>query len=249
MISVCIPTFNGEKYIREQVDSILNQLTEDDEIVISDDGSTDSTLLILEQYNDSRIKIIKNKKLTSEKFKTRIEYVLKKVSLNVQNALAHCNGDYIYLADQDDIWIEGRVAKTIGFLKNEEPTLVICDCTIIDESLNVTEESYFNYIRPSQHILRTLAKSSFHGCCMCFNRTLFEKTLPFPDYSIGHDLWIGLTAMKVGKIKFLPESLLFYRRHSSTVTKTGQKSTNSLGFKIRYRLMMIAEYFKMRKEG
>ncbi|ASO10009.1 glycosyltransferase [Salmonella enterica] len=248
MISVCIPTYNGEYYIEEQIDSILSEIGPDDEIIISDDGSTDSTLSIIEEYKDPRIKVYKNSIKNINYFKDRTEILLKKVSLNVQNTLMHCQGDYIYLADQDDIWIKGRIAKTISFLNTNSPTLVVCNCSVIDEDRNVTQDSYFDYISPSSNIFRTMVKSSFHGCCMCFNRSLLDKLFPFPEYSIGHDLWIGLQAMKFKGVLFYSEPLLLYRRHSSTVTMTGNKSSNTLNFKIKYRLMMLKEYLRIDKK-
>ncbi|RZA98589.1 glycosyltransferase, partial [Escherichia coli] len=94
MISVCIPTYNGENYIKQQILSILNELGEDDEIVISDDGSTDMTLAIIEEINDKRIIVIKNEEnIQCESYNNRTEKLLKKVSLNLQNALLHCKGD------------------------------------------------------------------------------------------------------------------------------------------------------------
>lgn len=246
MISVCIPTYNGALYIKEQLDSILEEIGPNDEVIISDDGSTDDTLDIINGMNDSRITVFTNQLSSSEVFRERSEILLKKVSLNVQNALMKASGDYIFLADQDDIWIKGRVSKSIELLMNDRPSLVISNCKIIDENYSVTEESYFNYVPPSKKFFRTLLKSSFHGCCMCFNRKLLEKTFPFPDYSLGHDLWIGLTAIKYGNIDFIEEPLVLYRRHSSTVTMTGNKSTNSLKFKILYRLKIIFEYFNLK---
>ncbi|WP_417639229.1 glycosyltransferase, partial [Citrobacter freundii] len=247
MISVCIPTYNGMFYIKEQIQSILKELGENDEIIISDDGSTDRTIEIINEISDARIKVFTNSLKSDAKFNYRTEYLLKKVSLNVQNALAHCKGEYIYLADQDDIWCEGRISHTLPALKEKKPTLIICDCTVIDEHKKVTQKSYFEYTPPSDSILRTLFKSSFHGCCMCFNRALLEKTFPFPEYSLGHDLWIGLSAMKFGVVKFNTLPLVLYRRHLSTVTMTGNKSKNTLGFKLKYRFMMLVEYLKAGK--
>lgn len=248
MISVCIPTYNGELYIKEQLISILRQLGPQDEVIISDDGSTDNTLEMIDSLNDSRIKVFINtlQVKKNKKFNDRTEYILKKVSLNVQNALMHCHGDYIFLADQDDIWLEGRVSHTLELLELDEPTLVVCDCNVIDENYSITEPSYFNYLPPSDNFFRTILKSSFHGCCMCFNKALLQKVFPFPDYSLGHDLWIGLTAIKFGEIKFVRKSLISYRRHSATVTMTGNKSKNSLRFKLYYRFMIIIEYLKIR---
>lgn len=248
MISVCIPTYNGENYIKQQILSILNELGEDDEIVISDDGSTDMTLAIIEEINDKRIIVIKNEEnIQCESYNNRTEKLLKKVSLNLQNALLPCKGDYIYLADQDDIWKKGRITNTLPLLAENKPILVVCDCCVVDENNTITQRSYFDYVTPSQNLWRTVIKSSFHGCCMCFNRILLAKAFPFPQYSLGHDLWIGLIAIKFGLVYFCPEVLVEYRRHSTTVTSTGSKSKNSFGFKIRYRIMLLIEYLKLYK--
>lgn len=235
MISVCIPTFNGEAFIEEQVRSILAQLDINDEIVISDDNSTDSTISKINSIGDKRIKIFQNYRSKRDDQRD----TLYKVSLNVQNALKNAKGDYIYLSDQDDIWIEGRIENTIEFLKANEPRLVVCNCKIIDEQKKIIVDSYFKYIKPSSSFFRTLYKSSFHGCCMSFNRKLVEKAFPFPFESLGHDLWIGLTAILYGKIEFTDKPLIHYRRHSATVTTTGFKSGASLSFKVSYRIRAI----------
>ncbi|VEB96366.1 Spore coat polysaccharide biosynthesis protein spsA [Cedecea lapagei] len=245
MISVCIPTYNGESYIREQLTSILEQLNHCDEVIISDDGSTDNTLKIIDDLKDPRIKVYQNELKSDFSSNIRTEQILKKVSLNVQNALNKCVGDYIYLADQDDIWLDGRISQTINLLKSEKPVLVINDCNIINQNEEITQASYYDYIPPSKSLLRTVVKSSFHGCCMCFNRALLNRAFPFPYYSLGHDLWIGLTAIKYGDVKFVEHCLLSYRRHTMTVTKTGHKSANPLRFKLYYRLMIIIEYLKI----
>lgn len=124
MISVCIATHNGEKYIKEQLDSILCQLSTEDEVVISDDGSTDSTLEILSDYNDSRIKVYQYK----QPYKSRHphSYVCK----NFENALKHAEGDYIFLSDQDDYWMEGKVDKCVELLKTN--LLVVHNADLVD---------------------------------------------------------------------------------------------------------------------
>ena len=103
MISVCIATYNGEKYIKEQLDSIIPQLGHEDEIVISDDGSSDSTLDIINSINDERIRITVNQGKHG-------------VNSNFNNALLHAKGDFIFLADQDDIWLSGKVAECLKAL-------------------------------------------------------------------------------------------------------------------------------------
>src|ERR1035437_4235872 len=118
MISVCIASYNGEKYIRQQLDSILSQLTVKDEIVISDDSSSDRTTEIIKGYKDSRIKLFE--KCT---FKSPI--------FNLENALKKAKGDFIFLADQDDIWLSYKISHTIKQLKSFD--LVVCNGFIVDQ--------------------------------------------------------------------------------------------------------------------
>ncbi|CAM8676087.1 MULTISPECIES: glycosyltransferase [Leclercia] len=241
MISVCIPTYNGAKFIKEQINSILPQISSEDEIIISDNYSTDNTLDVIKEINDPRIKVFL---FRPDEQTIDVSNILAKVSLNVQNALSKANGDYIFLSDQDDIWLEGRVNKALPLLKSKEPTVVVCNCTVVDENDKVLIKSYFSYITPSANIIRTIVKSSFHGCCMAFNRSVVNKATPFPLYPIGHDLWLGMTGSYYGEVHFLNEPLVLYRRHSSTVTTTGFASKRSLFDKIKYRFFIVASFFK-----
>ena len=110
-ISVCIATYNGEKYIKEQLESIIHQLGEYDEIIISDDGSNDKTIQIIENFKDTRIKIFNH----SPNRKTKYKFDL--TTRNIENALSKAKGDFIFLADQDDIWIKNKVEKLIPFFE------------------------------------------------------------------------------------------------------------------------------------
>ncbi|WP_431296119.1 glycosyltransferase [Rahnella sp. PAMC 25559] len=241
MISVCIPTYNGEKYIKEQLASILSQLSLQDEIIISDNYSTDNTLSVIRDINDPRIKVFLFK--PDEKLQLKIN-TLAKVSLNVQNALSKANGDYIYLSDQDDIWLDGRVSETLQLLKNDKPSVVVCNCKVIDENNDTLIESYFSYIKPSSSVFRSFHKSSFHGCCMAFNKNVILKASPFPKYAIGHDLWLGIVGSHYGSVYFVEKPLVLYRRHRSTVTTTGFESSRTLYDKVKYRFLIILSIFK-----
>lgn len=243
-ISVCIPTYNGEKYIKEQLDSILIQLSHNDEIIISDDCSNDNTLAIINAINDPRIKIVTHEKIEVKGNKTEVNVGL--VSNNLQNALKYAQGDIIYLADQDDIWKEGRVSKTLPFFDDEMATakVVVCDCTIIDDDRNVINSSYFSCIKAKDSFFNTIYKNPYLGCCMCFNKELLKKSFPFPRKSIGHDLWIGLIGRIYGKVVFVEESLVLYRRHDMAVSTSGAVSNTSLLFKIKYRIYLLLALLK-----
>ena len=232
MISVCMAAYNGEKYIRKQIDSILCQLSDDDELIISDNGSTDRTREIVESYNDKRIKYLEY--ITDEKNK------FYRVTLNFNNSLIHARGDYIFLADQDDIWSKDKVSIMIKDLL--EHPCVISNYVLIDFQDKVISDSKFNS-DPLKHRMRSFIKMPFLGCTMAFTGEFLRKyCLPFPDKLILHDLWIGLIAYLKRDMYFEEDCLHFYRMHGDNVTTASSgRSRNSLYFKISYRINLYKD--------
>lgn len=250
MISVCIATYNGEKYIKQQLDSILCQLGAEDEIVISDDGSTDKTIEIIKEINDPRIKIFYHKKEKNNYSGTLKTCFL--VGRNSYNALKNASGDYIFWADQDDVWLEGKVAVFMQHLKSYD--LVISDCIIVDENLKEIYSSHFQkFGRPNGSIFQTIYKTKFLGCCLAFNRSILSRALVFPTEPIMHDFWIGLLACRYGTIKVEERPYILYRRHSDNASVSIEKNNNSLIFKFQYRFLLIKAFLKYickkKKEG
>ena len=239
-ISVCIATYNGEKYIKEQLDSIICQLGEDDEIIISDDESNDNTIQIIENFKDPRIKIFSH----SPNRKTKYRFDL--TTRNIENALSKAQGDFIFLADQDDIWVENKVKKIIPLF--EKYSLILHDCTIIDNSKKVLHESYFKLIKSKSGIINNLIKNSYLGCCMAFKKSILKKSIPFPISPIPHDIWIGLIAELKENVFFSNEKLIQYRRHENNLSSSSLKSNNSICFKLKSRFFilknLIKNYFK-----
>ncbi len=242
-ISVCIPTYNGEKYIIEQLLSILPQLKETDEIIVSDDHSTDKTLELIRELNDSRIHVLTNQTKRNKQFKSYYQKIYL-VNRNINNALSNANGDIIFLSDQDDLWLQGRVNKMVAELNSAD--LVVCNCTVVNETLDILKASYFSLMHPSSSLFRTFFKSSFHGCCMAFKSKVLQKSLPIPDDAVGHDTWIGLMALSYFKVGFIEEPLLLYRMHSSNASNAINKSNNSISDKILYRIKLLTHYLKRR---
>lgn len=228
MVSVCMATYNGEKYIKEQVDSILAQLGPDDEIIVSDDGSKDKTIDILLSYNDDRIKIYKH---TPVKKANRVGDI---VSLNFENALSHAKGDYIFLSDQDDVWIDGKVSKMVELL---EGYAVVCsnawiwDCDSKDDC----QKMLYDGRNPLRNYL--LKGGKYYGCCMAIRKECLKFLLPFPNPMPLHDTWVGLLPEIMGGAYFLNEPLIYYRRHGSNLS--GGKSRNSLFYKIWHRVKLL----------
>lgn len=221
-------TYNGGKYIQAQLDSILSQLDVNDEVVISDDSSSDNTIEIIRSIKDARIKLF-----AGNTFRDPIK--------NFQNCLELASGAYIFLSDQDDIWIEGKYKKMLALLN--EYDLVISDSIIVDDNLNEIAPSFFKFFGSGKGIIKNITRSAYYGSCMAFTRKLLQQSLPFPETKeIGHDLWIGLVGELTGKVLFYEEPLLLYRRHESSFTNTGLgKSQRNVVEKLRGRLIMLKE--------
>lgn len=226
IVSVCMASYNGAKYIKKQIDSILVQLDENDEVIISDDSSSDSTLEIVESFNDDRIKLLKN-----QKFKSPI--------YNFENAMKHSKGDIIILSDQDDIWENNKVTSIKKYMKNYD--LVISDATIINSEGEILETSFYKKNNSKKGFLRNLVHNSYLGCTMAFNRKILNKSLPFPSNIPMHDWWIGMIAEVYGKTFFINEKLIRYRRHGENVSFSGEKSNFSFTTKIRFRMNLLTK--------
>ena len=191
MISVCIATYNGERFIKEQLDSILTQLSREDEIIIYDDGSTDKTIEIIENYNDKRIKILHHKKNSElSKIKTGKNFYF--ATQNFANALSNISGDYVFLSDQDDIWLPNKVQVCMNLLKQYD--LVTHNYQIIDINGNIIKERQFAKNPLHKSYFMNIMDSHFRGCCMAFKSELLKRSLPIPLNIIGHDYWIGAIA-------------------------------------------------------
>lgn len=236
-ISVCITTYNGEKYLKEQLDSIICQLKENDEIIISDDGSSDGTIEIINQFNDSRIKLIHNSNLSNFDNINK-SYIVTK---NFENGLKNCSGDIIFLSDQDDIWHLEKVKECLNIFTNTEFDLILHDAVIVDVDNHVLFNSYFNKIGSRKGIIRNVYKNSYLGSCMVFRRKILNISIPFPQNLIAHDIWIGLIAEIFGKVVFFKKPLLRYRRHDFNVTQSAEKSSNDFFFKIFYRIQLLKD--------
>ncbi len=231
MLTVCIATYNGEKYIRQQLESILKQISETDEIIISDDGSKDRTLDIVKEIGDKRICVYNHIK---RKAKFNIDYA----TANFENALTKAKGDIIILSDQDDVWLDNKVETIVKTLDNND--MVMSDCHVTDERLNIIHQSYYKDCRRfEQSLWYNFHHPSFLGSCMAFRREVLKRALPFPKYGVGHDLWLGMVGLRYYRFAFIDTPLMNYRRHSLSVTDGGKENHTSLWFKISYRLYVL----------
>jgi len=230
-VSVCMATYNGGLYVNDQIVSILKQLKPNDELIISDDSSTDDTVRIIKAIDDSRIYLLEN---------NLFRHPIK----NFENALKFASGDYIFLADQDDVWLDTKYVDCLRLL--EKADLVLSDSIVTDENLNIIHKSFFEFFGSKKGILYNILHSSYFGSCMAFKKHILNRALPFPDTKeIGHDLWIGLVAEITGTVYFYEKPLILYRRHLGTSTSAGiGKSNRSLYLKIKGRCIIFRELFK-----
>lgn len=230
-ISVCLATYNGEKYIKEQLDSILSQLEPTDEVIISDDHSTDNTIKVIEALQDNRIKIFENT-------------LGKGYSKNFENAINHSSGDYIFLSDQDDVWMDNKVSKMMTELENYD--LVISDALISDGDLNPTLGSHFKLHGTKSGFLNNWLKTRYIGACMAFKKQMLAKMLPFPENQnlAAHDYWIANVGEYFFKVKLINEPLIKYRRHGKNASTGGLKSDNSFQHKMKVRFYVLLQLIK-----
>lgn len=232
MISVCIATYNGAKYIGEQLASILKQLSAEDEVVVSDDGSTDGTIDIVRSLNDRRIRIVDGPRRHSP-------------TLNFEWALRNAKGEYIFLADQDDVWLEGKVTRCVEELQMCD--CVVSDARVTDSLLNTTSESLFQLMHVKRGRLSNLLwRNGYTGCCMAFKREVLNKALPFPTDIPMHDIWIGNVAAFCGSLHFINDRLLLFRRHDTTASCNGKGSNYSLWQKFSFRWHTLKNIVKLK---
>ncbi len=232
-ISVAMITKNGEKYLAQELDSILKNLGEEDEIVISDDGSTDGTVETIRAYQakNERIRLVQGPQ--------------EGIIANIENVVQKCNGDFIFLADQDDVWKEDKVKKVISEF-NKNAVLVMHDAQVFNEDLTkMIMPSFFEYRGCKSGTFANLVKNRYIGCCMAFRKELVPRFLPIPRTLPMHDQWIGLTAdLRKDKVVLIREPLLKYRRHEAAASDF---SHNSVPVMIKNRCNLVRELWRARK--
>lgn len=206
--SIVMAVYNGEKYIKEQLDSIIVMLGENDEIVISYDESSDSTYEIVMQYkeNDKRIKVFKNE-------------LKKGTGGNFQNAVNHCNGKYIFFADQDDVWLDDKINYVVKELEESGKAFAVHDGFITDKNLNIIGQPLFGGNKISTNPFRIWIKNRgiTLGCCEAFRSEYLPLICPFPNDD--HDVWSITICSIVGGIHVIYKPLILHRIHGGNVSK------------------------------
>jgi glycosyltransferase involved in cell wall biosynthesis len=224
-------TYNSEHFFLEQMRSILPQLSERDEVVIVDDGSTDATLDRIAAFKDPRIQVKQHKKNEG-------------VNVSYEDAVRFAKGDIIFFSDHDDIWAADKVEKMLeAFDSDPGVSIVSTGISVIDGNGDpIADATYSKRPQFTTGFFANLYMNRFQGSAMAIRRTLLPHILPFPKgYSFVHDEWIGLrNALLGGRVIHIPLPLLLYRRHGNNVTKP--KSLYGK-FKKRFELLLaLARY-------
>ena len=230
-VTVAMAAYNGERFIASQAESILGQLEENDELVISVDPSQDRTKQITLELmaGDPRVRIVDGPGMG--------------VIRNFENALEHALGAVIFLSDQDDVWHPDKLHICLKALEDGHASAVVHDAMVVDGDLNELQSSFFNGGFYSG-IWRNAVRNRYIGCCMAFRREVLLAALPFPLSIPMHDQWLGMAAFRMGKVAYINQQLLFYRRHGQTVT--GRNKAGLLT-KLRWRLGIVAALMQLFK--
>lgn len=206
MISIVMTTYNSEKFIKEQIDSIFNEKFNDFEIVVCDDVSSDATVEIIKGYNDSRIKLFINEKNLG-------------AVRNLENAISKANGDIVVICDSDNVWLNGKLDNILPLFEDKKISMVMHDAFIVDEHLNITGDSYFAWRKSKPGLFRNIIKNGYGGSMIAFRSTMKKYILHSPKkLGMFYDEWIGMMCSKHGKVKFVNEKYLYWRRHSNATS-------------------------------
>mgnify|MGYP000181289211 CR=1 FL=1 len=229
-ISIILCSYNGEKYISEQIESILNQTFKDFELIICDDQSTDTTVDIINDYinKDERVALHRNKII--------LGYVK-----NFEKGIKLAKGDYIALSDQDDVWALDKIEKLYKNIKNHN--LIYCDSLLVNSNLQSKKKkmsSSRNMISTSNPLNLCLI-NCVSGHALMFKKELTQYLFPFPKL-VYHDWWIAFMAALHGSIIYYDEALIKYRIHD-TNTLVLNKNRKSKENKITKRQVRIREFY------
>ncbi len=220
LISIAMTTYNGEKYIREQIDSILNQSYSDIELIICDDCSSDGTRDILKEYEkkDSRVKVFFNEQNLGFK-------------KNFEKAISLCSGEYVALSDQDDVWELTKLEDSLKVFENENVKLTSTNSLFTDENLNSLNRTMKDTLGIStapqgkEALIKHLVNHNFiQGSTILAKRDFINSCLPIPEKVIFHDWWFGLNAVLEDSFIYTDKVTLKYRQNENTVTNHSETS-------------------------
>jgi glycosyltransferase involved in cell wall biosynthesis len=215
-ISVALATYNGTRYLPEQLASLVAQRRRPDELVVCDDRSTDGTVALLEEF------------ARTAPFRVRIHVNESNLGVlrNFEKALSLCEGDIVFLSDQDDAWLPEKISEVVDvFGKNPGAFAVINDKLMADENLVPTGATMLGNIRGFGSPDRNFVA----GCCSAFRREWLAIALPIPTGAIAHDTWLVGLAYRLGAASILEKPLQYYRRHGTNVSQNAYSDGRRVG--------------------
>ncbi|QEZ88615.1 glycosyltransferase, family 2 [Aliarcobacter cibarius] len=223
LISIAMCSYNGERFIKDQIDSIVSQTYKNFELIIVDDGSKDNTIEIIKDYQskDNRIKLFQNEK--------NLGFVK-----NFEKAITLCSGDFIALADQDDVWKRNKLEVFLNNIDNN--MLIYSDAILIDQ---YSKETGQELIRPDGNLVDGKCNKAFifyncvSGNTLMFRKELVKDIIPIPNDITFHDIWIAFLASTKGTITFTDEPMTYYRRYSEQITRNVSKDYKSISDRLK----------------
>ena len=233
-ISILLSTYNGEKYLEQQIESIIKQSYKNWKLVVRDDGSTDQTVKIIEKY----VKIDKRISFNN------INYDNMGVVKSFLFLLNHVKSDYYMFCDQDDIWLKDKVKLTLSCIKEKElkemkPYLIHTDLKVVDQNLNNISNSIYDYqkLPKESNYISSFIQNNVVGCTVLFNNHL-KELVKYQDGIVMHDWWLALVARTFGEVVFLPTATILYRQH-------GKNAVGTTNFRLRSSLRSSLSYITM----
>lgn len=223
-VDILMATYNGEKYIRQQIDSILNQTYSNFDLIIYDDCSKDNTRAIIEEYvkKDKRVKIIFGKKnIGSTKAFEKL--------YNISDA------EYFMFCDQDDVWLQNKVEKSLNKICKTKKLLVFTDLKVVNKKLDIISESFFSLMKMDCNRVYNWKKAILGnvapGCTMIINKEIKKYIKIIPQGYILHDWWIVIISSFMNSIEVINEPLILYRQHENNQVGTKNSNKNNNIFK------------------
>jgi glycosyltransferase involved in cell wall biosynthesis len=211
--SVVLATYEGERFIDEQLDSIVAQLTADDEIIVSDDASSDNTVNLIRRRDDPRIHILANRE--------RVGYVR-----NFGRAINQVRGEYVFFSDQDDVWLPGKVDNMCSALQKKP--FVASDAVVVNERLEKLHRSYFEWRNAAIFSWQAIfLRPPIVGATMACRNDYLQSLLPLPEF-VPHDFWLTFNAAWDSALEIIPTPLILYRRHAAAFSPSGTNRSRSL---------------------
>jgi glycosyltransferase involved in cell wall biosynthesis len=226
-------THNGARFVRSQLESILSQLAAGDEIIVVDDASVDGTAALVAQAGDPRVRVLRNTRNLG-------------VRASFERALRATRHSFVFLSDQDDVWLPGKRDALVAAL-SRGALLALSDASVIDGGGDVVASSFMarrGGFRGS--VFATVIKNRYLGCTMAFRRELLELALPIPAEVPMHDMWLGALAAQRGRVSYVGRPLIQYRRHDGNLSPERRAGLAQM---LRWRWRLVRLLFERRARG